>query len=55
MNFEVVRDVRVKDQEFTYNIYEGDIDSQPAAIFINANNKGYCRALFDHDSLIYLL
>lgn len=27
----------------------------PSAIFVNANNKGYCRVIFDNVSLPFLL
>ena len=35
----------------TENIFEGELDKKPKGIFINANNKGYCRIAFDYDSL----
>ena len=43
MNFEFVRDVHVQGEELTSNVYEGSLDKLPKAIFVNANNKGYCR------------
>jgi hypothetical protein len=38
----------------TVNIYENDIENLPKAVFVNANNKGYCRIKLDKASLKHL-
>lgn len=39
----------------TAKIYEGNLEKFPKAVLINANNKGYCRVLFDESSKVFFL
>ena len=50
-NETLISDVRVKEEEVGDIIYRGTFDRLPKAIFINANNKGYCRVILDESSV----
>jgi hypothetical protein len=45
----------VKAEEYTKDIHSGPLDRLPSAILVNANNKGYCRVVFDDLSLPFFL
>lgn len=41
-------------ENYTYDVITG-LEIKPAAILVNANNKGYCRVVFEKESLHYFL
>ena len=50
-----IENVMIEDAEKTKGIYEGSLDNIPRVIFINANNKGYCRIILNQSSVEYLI
>ena len=50
--FTVVEDIEISSvDKMTENVFSSPIDLMPLAFFPNANNKGYCRIVLDHQSL----
>ena len=50
-----IENVMIEDAEKTEGIYEGELDNIPKVIFINANNKGYCRIILSQSSIEHLV
>lgn len=53
-NQRILSDVRIQPEGITKDIIQG-LEKAPAAILINANNKGYCRTVLDQESLKFFL
>eukprot|EP00347_Sterkiella_histriomuscorum_P001356 403372348 len=54
-NERIIKNIRLRQMEITPNVLEGRLDEFPAAILLNANNKGYCRVILDHQSQQFFL